>query len=215
MLTHEGNLVLQSNTESPSIGDIAYGLGKIVRFAGTCDGWWSVLQHSLVCHDLALKFSKENDYTLKTTTLLALHMLLHDAHECITSDIPTTWKSPEMKLYQTDLDTRIYKSLDLDCPSAHESIIIARLDKEALVSEAYTVFKRFFKFLDQDVSLESKLIVMRIIDLYNGPETTIGKNAPAVIKYKSLVSLYINVITGLKPLRALNPISQGEPLCVA
>lgn len=215
MLTHEGNLVLQSNTESPSIGDIAYGLGKIVRFAGTCDGWWSVLHHSLVCHDLALKFAKENNYTLKTTTLLTLHMLLHDAHECITSDIPSTWKPPEMKLYQSDLDTRIYNSLKLGHPSDHESTIIAELDKEALIAEAYTVFKPLFKFLGQDVSLESKLIVMRIIDLYEGPEATIGKTSPAVKKYKSLINLYTNVIGGSKPHSALNLISQGEPLCVA
>ena len=153
MLTYEGNLVLQSNTESPSVGDIAYGLGKMVRFGGACEGWWCVLQHSLVCHDLALKFAKENEYTLKTTTLLALHMLLHDAHECITADIPSTWKSPEMKLYQSDLDTRIYNSLDLDRPSDHESRIIAELDQEALIAEAYTVFKSFFKFKVKDVSL--------------------------------------------------------------
>ena len=106
-------------------------------------------------------------------------------------------------------------SLDIDLPSDQESRIIAELDQEALIAEAYTVFKSFFKFTGQDISLEAKLIVMRIIDLYDGPKTTIGKNSSAVIKYKSLVNLYTNVIGGSEPYSALYPISQGQALCVA
>lgn len=199
MLTHEGKLVQRSNTESPTIGDIAYGLGKITRFGGACNGWWTVLHHSLVCHDLALKHAEHHKYTLEAKILLVLQMLLHDAHECITSDIPSTWKSPDMKSYQLDLDTRIYNYLNLYYPSDSELKIIAKLDEEALVAEAYTVFRSFFNFYTKDTDLESKMIVMHIFELYDNPESTIGENAAAVIKYKELVNTYVSMIAEINP----------------
>ncbi len=211
MLTHEGRLVLQSNTESPTIGDVAYHLGKIIRFGGACEGWWTVLQHSLVCHDLALNYAEQNEYKLEAKTLLALHMLLHDAHESITSDIPSTWKSSEMKTYQKDLDKRIYQSLCLSPPSEHDLKVIAEIDEKALIAEAFTIFRSFFNYDSRDVSLEAKMTAYHIAKLYSRPSTTVGEDAPAVKKYQLLVNSYLSMINENDPYRTPIKIGLGVP----
>ncbi len=199
-ITRGGTFVLKTNTGCPSLKDIAFGLGKISRFAGACNGWWTVLQHSLVCHDLAIEYANHRPlYKEEDTVQLALQMLLHDAHECITSDIPSHWKAEETKKDQLDLDKRIYKSLGVDYPLKGELSIISMLDEEALIAEAYTMFPMCFKALDRNTSLESKMIVFLITDLYDKPETTIGDNSEAVKKYKYLVNSYIEMIKGIKP----------------
>lgn len=209
MLTHEGKLVLQSNTESPTIGDVAYQLGKIIRFGGACDGWWTVLHHSLVCHDLALKYAEQKGYEIEATVLLALQTLLHDAHECITSDVPSTWKCSEMKVNQKDLDGRIYQSLSLFYPSERELEVMAEIDAEALIAEAYTVFKAFFDYYSRDVSLEAKMVVLRIAELYPGPETTLGENALAVRRYYALVNNYLDMVHEIVPYEKPTKVGLG------
>ena len=128
MRTYSGNLVT-IESGAPSIVDIAVQTGRMPRFAGSTGPWWSVLHHHLVCYSLALSQDKDD-------TMLRLHCGLHDAHEAITGDCPTTWKPKALKKLQKTLDRRIYKAFGLPTPNRREKDMVRVIDRIALMAEA-------------------------------------------------------------------------------
>lgn len=126
MITISGKLVLPDNDEVPSINDIAWGLSAQPRFAGHTYRWWTVMHHSLVVYEIIKELPSAGPELL----LLAL---LHDAHEAVTGDIPTTWKSESFKAQQAALDRRIFQSVGL---IKMEDERIHRADRMAVVAEA-------------------------------------------------------------------------------
>lgn len=139
MLTLSGRLVLPTPSvhidggfEVPTLRDIARGLGRMPRFAGQTRGWWSVLHHSLVVEYLA-----RLDLGSSKLRLLAL---LHDAHESATGDIPTPWKSAEMREVQHALDERLFAELGVSAIATTSAVAnVALLDRRALLAEAHEV----------------------------------------------------------------------------
>lgn len=144
MLTLSGRLVLPTPSvhidggfEVPTLRDIARGLGRMPRFAGQTRGWWSVLHHSLVVEYLARLHPLFHPAKLLRLRLWAL---LHDAHESATGDIPTPWKSAEMREVQHGFDDRLFAHLGIS--AAFETQIVAEgalLDRRALLAEAHEV----------------------------------------------------------------------------
>ena len=69
---------------------------------------------------------------------LAALVLLHDAHEYITGDLVTQFKSllPEVKRIQENIDQAIYKHFGIDPPSDEEKKLIKQIDGQALIGEA-------------------------------------------------------------------------------
>ena len=62
------------------IVDIAESLSKLCRFAGHCRGHYSVAQHSVVVHGLAVeRYGERGDMTFAA--------IMHDAHEAYTHDL--------------------------------------------------------------------------------------------------------------------------------
>jgi 5'-deoxynucleotidase YfbR-like HD superfamily hydrolase len=100
-MTHSGVLVTPGNGVAPPLVDIALGLSRQPRFGGQTRRWWSVLDHSLFVADLAAREGRG------LRVILAL--LLHDAHEALTGDIPTSLKKDDMRDVQASLDERIMR----------------------------------------------------------------------------------------------------------
>jgi hypothetical protein len=136
MMTIDGELITKT-AGAPSITAIAYSLESVPRFGGHTIRPWSVVQHSLVVYRLA-KRAKERDPV--TWARMPLHALLHDAHESLTGDIPTSFKTRDMKELQQALDYRIYERLGvLPLPDNQERSLLAFFDQEALLAEAFVV----------------------------------------------------------------------------
>lgn len=98
--TYTGRLLMPSNFGVPSPLDIAVQLGRMPRFAGATRVWpWSVLHHTCACYRYAV--------TMDFMPQLLGMVLLHDAEECATGDIPTTWKTNEIRELQSRLSDHI------------------------------------------------------------------------------------------------------------
>jgi hypothetical protein len=101
MLTYTDRVVLPK-VASPSLMDFAVSLSRQPRFGGHTRRWWSVLDHTLFCDELVKAEQKPSEtYPLRE---LRLAMLLHDAHEAITCDVPTDAKGAGLRALQADLD---------------------------------------------------------------------------------------------------------------
>jgi hypothetical protein len=137
ILTASGRKVSIGNSEVPTLSDIALSLSRMPRFAGHGRTNWTVLEHSLFCYDLA----RQSDALVYAFPSLPLAMLLHDAHEAITSDIPSPVKSLEMSNWQGVLDLKL---MDAYFPGGHAAYALLRdsikkLDGSALLVEALKV----------------------------------------------------------------------------
>lgn len=120
--------VITKTSGIPSIYDTILALSRVPRFAGNTHGEWTVLQHSLVAHSFAVARG--------LSPRVKLFALLHDAHEAVTGDVPTPWKSPELNAFQDDLDRRLWAELSVRAPSENEQALIDGIDRDALYAEA-------------------------------------------------------------------------------
>lgn len=102
---HGGRYFVYGDGESYlELLEVATHLSKINRFAGATNVPYSVAQHSMVVADILL------DWKLGPHT--ALHGLLHDAHESVTSDIPTPFQVRVAQLAGFDVIEMAKKELD-------------------------------------------------------------------------------------------------------
>lgn len=145
--TFTGRHVTPAGAETPSLTDIAVGLSRQPRFAGQGRRWFSVLDHSLFCDELARSLPDSEIPYLRgpfpegSRAQLRLAALLHDAHEAITADVPTTWKNGAFKLQQGCLDVRIMEAYFPGGIGAYHETqdVVKRIDRRALVAEARVV----------------------------------------------------------------------------
>jgi len=121
-------LVLPGNDGCPTLQDIAVGLGRMPRWAGATKRTYTVLQHSLACEEY-VRLGKHKPLT-------RLYTILHDAHEAVTGDVPTSWKTGELRRWQDRLDKRIWASLSLPEPGPAEQLVIESCDRAILWAEA-------------------------------------------------------------------------------
>lgn len=133
MMTRSGVLVMPDNREAPPLCDIALGLARQPRFGGHTIDPWSVAEHSMVVALIARWWGTP----AATVGMLAeLHGLIHDAHESVTGDVPSSWKTNELKRMQQALDLRIFASLGIDPPNVIVDDLIHRCDRASLLAEA-------------------------------------------------------------------------------
>lgn len=118
------------------IDDIAWALSRLPRFCGhTCDlNPLTVASHSLWVGMYIWEKTRH--------PTLALHGLLHDAHEAYTGDIPRPIKQlPALKREIAALEERIqsaiYRALDIPSYSDEVSLLIKEADEQALANEAF------------------------------------------------------------------------------
>jgi len=119
--------------------DIAVGLARIPRFGGQTKIWWTVAEHLLA----GMIFTRGlYDRRITRDPALALHVGLHDAHEAMTSDVPTCFKTDDLKRLQQRLDVRLYAALGLPFPSPAQAAEVAWIDRALLRAEAWVVCPR-------------------------------------------------------------------------
>ncbi len=141
ILTHSGRFVPLESGDVPSIQDIAIALSRIPRFAGHCRRPWYVLDHCLHVHAIAADYAEKHTDSPLQSRLLRLVALLHDAHEALTGDIPTPFKTADMRRLQQALDVRIW---DRYVPGGKYMAQVfqddvAKCDRRALLAEALVV----------------------------------------------------------------------------
>lgn len=132
MMTRSGVLVMPDNGAAPPLCDIALALARQPRFGGHTIDPWSVAEHSMVVALLA----RWRHSPALIGALPELHGLLHDAHESVTGDTPSSWKTDETKRLQQALDVRIFASLGIDLPAEEIRTLIHQCDRAALLAEA-------------------------------------------------------------------------------
>lgn len=136
ILTNSGQQV-SKHSGAPTIEDIALSLSRMPRFGGHSRLPWTVIEHSLFVERMARAATGPEREALR------LHALLHDAHEALTGDIPSPFKSLGMKVTQQMLDQNIasallpnHKGFFMDA-ERHE--LIKSFDRRALLAEAQFV----------------------------------------------------------------------------
>jgi 5'-deoxynucleotidase YfbR-like HD superfamily hydrolase len=140
MITYTGRSVWPHWSENwsdtgPSLNDIAVGLGRQSRFAGQTREFYTVLCHTLVCGQLAVEVAADE---VLPVGMLRLAALLHDAHEAVLGDTPTTWKANIVRDLERELDDRIATEfgIELTPPIADA---VKKIDAACLAAEAHAL----------------------------------------------------------------------------
>jgi len=134
-----GKYLYPDNILDITVSDIARHLGRVMRFAGAVDTWWTVLQHSLLVSDLVEQPDLTGAFTEPSRARACLAALFHDAHEFITGDVPSPWKTPALRAQQENIDIQIATALGLPRFSDAELRVVKIADNIALRLEAHTV----------------------------------------------------------------------------
>jgi hypothetical protein len=130
MMGLSGELVTLDRGMLP-LEDIAVGLSRIPRFAGQTMVRWSVVDHLLG----GMVYASTSGWSKRLQLLFGIH----DAHEAMTSDVPTTFKTNSLRDIQRKLDLRLFAALGIDLPTWGERDIVHELDGDMLLAEAATV----------------------------------------------------------------------------
>lgn len=193
-MTHSGVLCDRSTGFEPAtLEDLALSLSRMARFAGHTRGWWTVLDHSLYVHALAVKDRMSHE--------LRLAMLLHDAHEAITSDVPTDVKPDELRETQKLIDVGIITQYFPPGPRIWSGMHdrIKEYDRRALYAEARVVGPEKLARLSQDalksvgfdIPDEGDVTILRNgirCGILSNPQMLhLGVDAPNVQRYLRLV----------------------------
>lgn len=111
-------------------------LGRVVRFGGACNTYYTVLQHSLFVGDMAGTLVQTDPKYRQLDPFRACVLgMLHDAHEFLSGDWPTDWKTAGVTARQSEIDALIYKSLKVAPPRGLEVDLVKQCDSEALAVE--------------------------------------------------------------------------------
>jgi len=140
MISYSGRAIFPSWTDipdvptdvGPSIEDIAVGLGRTVRWRGGTVAFYSVLCHSLVAGTVAHDLWPEK-------TMLARWLRLHDAHETVLSDRPTTWKDQATREAEAEIDLRVALEHGLEPLSVEDYDLLKHVDEACLIAEAHAL----------------------------------------------------------------------------
>lgn len=116
----------------PNLRDIAVQLCRLWRWAGAGRRPWTVGLHSIAVQQI-LQQRGFGPY-------VQLIGALHDAHEVLTNDVPSPYKSTEFRQMQDRIQYRIIASLGLRQPTTEESLVVHQADHDAAVAETYLLY---------------------------------------------------------------------------
>lgn len=156
----------------PPIEDIAVSLGRLCRFTGHCRRWYPVLLHSMVVADLTLGCTRGG--------------LLHDSAECYLGDVPTPFKTPELKALELRLLMPILSKYLL--PEEQEDWVdggyklVKAADEEVFSAEVYLLGCEGLVEYAGDRYPETESLVQEYIDRYP-VEECLNPSGTAVIEF--------------------------------
>lgn len=180
MITYTGRYVWPERG-SPSLIDIGIGLSRIPRFAGATKEWYSVLSHSIVVAKLL-------------PPELRAYGLLHDAAECVVSDIPQPWKTEAQKRSEAIVTRRIYRELGLKVPTREQNKAIKRADIIALHAEAYVLGHAEPDWFCNEEEVDNMALLMTEVELLCDPRW-IGIDAKLIGGwYSNEVKKYLKLV---------------------
>ncbi len=118
------------NLGPPPPADCITQLGRMSRFAGATLIYWSVLHHSLLMYDIALKENKQHCFAA----------LVHDFSEILIGDIPGPMKPDEYDEMERLWVERLCREWELPVqPWGNAWPYIMELDNRVLHLEGYTL----------------------------------------------------------------------------
>lgn len=169
MLTQSGRLVLPGNNESPSLEDIAQGLGRIIRWGGQTEEIYSVLAHTLTVCVLLEEDEK-------------VHGLLHDAPEACVSDVVRPWKTKAAEENEADLLRRIYAAYGIPEMTEKQKAAVKLADNRALVAEAHVLRHVDTELLERQIGFpaDSEAMELTQINLELVPQLMHAPTAKAI-----------------------------------
>ena len=178
MFTNSGLRVFPETGIAPSLTDIGLSLGRVPRFGGHTTAWWPVLLHSIVVHEMMHQIHPTREFELLA--------LLHDAHESVTGDVPTPWKTDDIRQHQRDLDLRIRSAFGLPLtPDWPHDERLAECDLRALYAEAVCLgppgLQEFFG-IDEPHHADC-FLVRAVHRRWGRPQDTDGHDSPGVLEY--------------------------------
>jgi 5'-deoxynucleotidase YfbR-like HD superfamily hydrolase len=187
MSTHCGNTIDFKNVASSKfdIRDIAHGLSQLCRFAGQCNSFYSVAEHSLYCERRAWYEGR--------SALERLQALLHDAPEAYTADIPSPFKRlfPEILKQEAKILKHIYKQLLGKALPGKLPKWLKHIDDEALAWEKVFVFAAKRDCAASNVVIKSRYInkyfeLLEQLKLGGDNERSVSKKSAGTGKLRSL-----------------------------
>jgi len=120
---------------APGITDMALGQFRLCRYGGHTKQWWSVLQHALVCREVAAEHPGK-PFNLYDSAVLGLEALWHDAHEAVTGDVPSHWKPFALSCWQEEIDRSIHNHYNVAYPDDEIRHRVHDIDMAVLHAEA-------------------------------------------------------------------------------
>ncbi len=124
MIVFNGERVTLSSG-APTINSIGVGLGRMVRFCGHTEKYYTVLAHSMTVAELV-------------PPQFGIYGLMHDAQEALVGDVPTPMKTHVARNREYKLLERIYIANGLPWPIPEEAQeYVDMADELALIAEAH------------------------------------------------------------------------------
>lgn len=208
MVTNSGVRVEPDNYQhglyanTPSIRDCAVGMYRICRYGGHTTQWWSVLNHTLAGFFYLRRLLVRDGVDQARHSAILLDWLLHDAHEAVTSDIPSHWKSDDMKELQDSIDERIRILYDLP-PELEDEDYVTKVDSQMLQAEA-ALFgpPGILAYLDtselEDLAVQAVTETMELVD----------KDDPRVLDGAVAIKVFLKAFNSL--VGKVNYVPVGE-----
>lgn len=134
MITNSGVQMFPGNPGVPTPHDIAVGMCRITRYAGAL--WLPLAAHSILVAEYSARGEPYASVRRQFSDIYWAMGLLHDAHETVTGEVTRHYKPKEMKVFESELDEKIFKAFHLDVQHYRtDHAFFKTMDEKALTAE--------------------------------------------------------------------------------